>query len=177
MLTGNDVAVLLGFLAAAITLAGFSGIVTAIDRSAAPASSEIISFRMRSMVVNAIYITILALLPVIIDALEVLPQTRWQFCNMIAAVTLGWAIASAISHVMQMTLLTRRGFSNSTLVVLVMLAAVAISLNIVATAGAISGKGAYFFALFHSLFVMLSLFYRIILVADEAARGRPRDAQ
>ena len=47
-MTGNDISVLLGFLAAAIALAGFAGIVTSIDRGAAVASNEVISFRVRN---------------------------------------------------------------------------------------------------------------------------------
>jgi hypothetical protein len=50
---GNDVAVLLGFLTAAIALAGFAGIVTSIDRGAAVASNEVISFRARNLVKDA----------------------------------------------------------------------------------------------------------------------------
>ena len=102
----------MGFLASAITLAGFSGIITAIDRSVAPASSEVIAFRVHNLVVTAIYLTTLALLPVIIDALDVLPQTRWQFCTMIAAITVGWGISSAVSARMRMTSHTSRGISN-----------------------------------------------------------------
>src|SRR5579863_8755102 len=53
-MTGNDIAVLLGFLAAAIALTGFAGIVTSIDRSAAVASNEVISFRVSNLVTSAV---------------------------------------------------------------------------------------------------------------------------
>ena len=177
MLTGNDVTVLMGFLASAITLAGFSGIITAIDRSVAPASSEVIAFRVHNLVVTAIYLTTLALLPVIIDALEVLPQTRWQFCTMIAAITVGWGISSAVSARMRMTSHTSRGISNFLFAVAVLMASAAIALNITATTGIIAGRGAYYFAQFHLLFLMLSLFRRMMLTVDEASREKSRTAQ
>ncbi len=177
MLTDNDVTVLLGFLASAITLAGFSGIITAIDRSAAPASSEVIAFRVQHLVVTAIYMTVLALLPIIIDAMEVLPQTRWQFCTLIAAVTVGWSIGSAISMRMRMTRQTSRGISNPLFVMIVLMAAIAIALNIIATAGLIASKGAYFFVQFHLLILMLSLFRRVMLTVDEAARTKSADLE
>jgi hypothetical protein len=63
-MTGNDVAVLMGSLAAAIALAGFAGIVTSIDRRAAVASNEVISFRVRNLVTSAVASVFLSLLPV-----------------------------------------------------------------------------------------------------------------
>ncbi|HEX4336189.1 MAG TPA: hypothetical protein VH062_09765 [Polyangiaceae bacterium] len=65
-MTGNDTAVLLGFLAAAIALAGFAGIVTSIDRGAAVASNEVISFRVRNLVTSAVASVLLSLLLVLL---------------------------------------------------------------------------------------------------------------
>ncbi len=80
-MTGNDVAVLLGFLAAAIALTGFAGIVTSIDRSAAVASNEVISFRVRNLVTSAVASVFLSLLPILLEGLELfLARAPWQRC-------------------------------------------------------------------------------------------------
>src|ERR1700759_915421 len=71
---GNDIAVLLGFLAAAVALAGFAGIVTSIDRGAAVASNEVISFRVRNLVTSAVLSVLLSLQPVLLEALELFPS-------------------------------------------------------------------------------------------------------
>jgi hypothetical protein len=55
-MTGNGIAVRMGFLAAAIALDGFARIVTSIDRGAAVASNEVISFRVRHLVHSAVAI-------------------------------------------------------------------------------------------------------------------------
>ena len=73
-MTGNDIAVLIGFLASAIALAGFAGIVTSIDRGAAVASNEVISFRTRNLVTSAVTSVVLSLLPVLLEALELFPS-------------------------------------------------------------------------------------------------------
>src|SRR5580692_12230659 len=84
-MTGNDIAVLLGFLAAAIALAGFAGIVTSIDRGAAVASNEVISFRVRNLVTSSVLSVLLSLLPVLLEGLELFHSSLWQRCCVVAA--------------------------------------------------------------------------------------------
>ncbi|MDZ4741336.1 MAG: hypothetical protein SGJ03_15740 [Alphaproteobacteria bacterium] len=176
MLTGNDIAVLLGFLAAAITLAGFAGIVTSVDRSTAQATSVVIAFRIRNMVLAAFYMAFLSLLPITIDAFEIFPSTVWQFCCMAAAIGIAWMIFTVFSQRMRMTRTSSQGFSLSLFVTLQLIAYTAIALDLAAAAGIIVVKGAFFASLCQLLFVMLSLFYRMILVVDQAAQAKSEDA-
>ncbi|MEA2746064.1 MAG: hypothetical protein QOI41_207, partial [Myxococcales bacterium] len=96
-MTGNDIAVLLGFLAAAVALAGFAGIVTSIDRGAAIASNEVISFRVRNLVTSAVASVFLSLLPVLLEALELFQSHLWQRCCVVSAIGIGALLFSLLS--------------------------------------------------------------------------------
>ena len=50
------------------------------------------------------------------------------------------------------------------------IAAIGFLVTLLGTSGTIPGRGAYFVGLFYLQYLMCSLFYRIIVVADEAAR-------
>src|SRR5271165_6183608 len=97
MMTGDDTAVLLGFLAAAIALAGFAGIVTSIDRGAAVASNEVISFRVRNLVTSAVISVLLSLLPVVLEALEFFRSSLWQRSCVVSATAIGALLFSLLS--------------------------------------------------------------------------------
>src|SRR3954463_13480379 len=96
-MNGNDIAVLLGFLTASIALAGFAGIVTSIDRGAAVATNEVISFRVRNLVTSAVASGMLALLPVLISALEIFESTLWQRCCVVGVIVIGGLLLSLVS--------------------------------------------------------------------------------
>src|SRR5450755_3223448 len=102
-MTGNDIAVLLGFLAAAVALAGFAGIVTSIDRGAAVASNEVISFRVSYLVTSAVTSVFLSLLPVLLDALELFLSSLWQRCCVVSAITIGALLFSLVLARMRMS--------------------------------------------------------------------------
>ena len=101
-MTGNDIAVLLGFLTAAIALAGFAGIVTSIDRGAAVASNEVISFRARNLVTSAVTLVFLSLLPVLLEALELFQSSLWQRCCVVSAIGIGARLFSLLSARLRM---------------------------------------------------------------------------
>ena len=168
MLEGNDVAVLLAFFAAAITLAGSSGIITAIDRSSASASSEVITFRLKNLIGSAFYLAGLSLLPVILDAMEVVPQTFWQFCVMCSAIVLAWSLASAISSMEQLNQKTGRGLSLMLAIFMFTVGFAVLILDLLGAGGLVAARGVYFLTLSQFLTVILAMFYRIILVAIDA---------
>ena len=68
MLTGNDIAILMSIMGTSVALAGFAGIVTSIDRSTVGASSAVITFRMRNLIICAIASIFLSMLPILLDA-------------------------------------------------------------------------------------------------------------
>lgn len=171
MLTGNDVAVLLAILATSITLAGFSGIITMIDRRAAPASSEVIAFRLRNLTGNAISATVLALLPIILDAFQIATHSLWPLCLLFATISLAGTATFGLSKIMDMTSQSGRGLSRALAFILLTVSFIVIIVDISAIAGFVPARGAYFLTLSQNVVIMLAMFYRIVLVADEAMRA------
>jgi hypothetical protein len=168
-MTGNDTAVLLGFLAAAIALAGFAGIVTSIDRGAAVASNEVISFRVRNLVTSAVLSVFLSLLPVVLEALEFSPSRLWQRCSVVSAVGIGALLVSLLSGRLGMRDGRDAGLSRSLFAANMTLGALAFGVLVAGASGAVAGRGAYFTGLYYLLYLMCTLFHRMVAMADAAA--------
>lgn len=168
MLTGNDVAVLLAFFGSSVSLAGFSGIITAIDRGAAPASSEVIAFRLQTLVRNAIILAVCALTPLIIEALEIASETLWQFSAMCAAIILSASLTAALQGFSQLMKNRSRGLSPTLGLVLITCGFTATGLDILGAAGHFPARGAFLLTLTQLLMILLTMFYRIILIAIDA---------
>jgi hypothetical protein len=168
-MTGNDTAVLLGFLAAAIALAGFAGIVTSIDRGAAVASNEVISFRVRNLVTSAVASVSLSLLPVLLDALELFPSSLWRRCCVVSAIGIGALLLSLVSARLGMRGGKDAGLSRSLFATNMTLGALAFAVLVTGASGAVAGRGAYFTGLFYLLYLMCTLFHRMVAMADAAA--------
>ena len=169
-MTGNDTAVLLGFLAAAIALAGFAGIVTSIDRGAAVASNEVISFRVRNLVTSAVASVLLSLLPVVLEALELFPSSLWKRCCVVCAIGIGARLVSLVSARLRMRDGQDAGLSRSLFVTNLTLGALAFGVLVAGASGAAPGRGAYFTGLYYLLYLMCTLFHRMVAMADAAAR-------
>ena len=168
-MTGNDIAVLLGFLAAAIALAGFAGIVTSIDRGAAVASSEVISFRVRNLVTSAVVSVFLSLLPVLLEALELFRSSLWQRCCVVSAIGIGALLFSLLSARLRMRGGKDAGLSRSLFAANMTLGALAFGVLVAGASGAVAGRGAYFTGLCYLLYLMCTLFHRMVAMADAAA--------
>jgi hypothetical protein len=168
-MTGNDIAVLLGFLTAAIALAGFAGIVTSIDRGAAVASNEVISFRVRNLVTSAVVAVVLALLPVVLEALELFELTLWRRCCIVAAVGIGTRLCSLVVARLRMRGGKDAGLSRSLFAANITLGAVAFAVQIAGAFGRVPARGAYFTGLFYLLYLMCTVFHRMVAMADAAA--------
>jgi hypothetical protein len=171
-MTGNDIAVLMGFLAAAIALAGFAGIVTSIDRGAAVASNEVISFRARSLVTSAVALVFLSVLPVLLEALELFQSSLWQRCCVVSAIGIGARLFSLLSARLRMRGGKDAGLSHSLFATNMTLGALAFGVLVAGASGAVPGRGAYFTGLFYLLYLMCTLFHRMVVMADAAAAGR-----
>jgi hypothetical protein len=169
-MTGSDIAVLLGFLAAAVALAGFAGIVTSIDRGAAVASNEVISFRVSYLVTSAVASVLLSLLPILLEALEVFQSSLWQRCCVVSAIAIGALLFSLVAARLRMRGGKDAGLSRSLFATNVTLGALAFGVLVTGAFGAIAGRGAYFTGLFYLLYLMCTLFHRMVAMADDAAR-------
>lgn len=169
MIGGNDVAVLLGFLAAAIALAGFAGIVTSIDRRSVPATSEVISFRVNALTLAAVFSMLLALLPIVFEALDLAPRTLWQLACVFNAAVIALISISVVISRQRMTGVDQ-GFSQPIFVASMALGWAAVVAAIMGAGGAIPARGAYYLGELFLLYQMFMLFYRMLLMADEASR-------
>jgi hypothetical protein len=170
-MSGNDVAVLLSFLAAAIALAGFAGIVTSIDRRASMVTDEVISFRVRNLVLAAVLSVALAMQPILLEALGLVPHSLWQFACMTSAIGQAWILIHQTQSRFRMQAARRdAGLSIRLFVFNSTVAAVGLVVTLFGASGTLPSRGAYFVGLFYLQYLMCSLFYRMIVVADEAAR-------
>ena len=170
MLTGNDIAILMSIMGAAIALAGFAGIVTSIDRSTVGASSAVITFRMRNLIICAIASGFLAMFPILLDGFGAAHESFWQLAAMVGAITVALQVIGAF--IGRMLIRGRdQGISRTFFAVNMMLGSATVATEIVGAAGWIPARGAYFVGLLFLLYVMATLFYRMIHMADEAARG------
>jgi hypothetical protein len=169
-MTGDDTAVLLGFLAAAIALAGFAGIVTSIDRGAAVASNEVISFRVRNLVTSAVVSVLLSLLPVLLESLEFFRSSLWQRCCVVSAISIGALLFSLLLGRLRMSGPQDAGLSRSLFIANLTIGAFAFGVLVAGSSGAVAGRGAYFTGLYYLLYLMCTLFHRMVAMADAAAR-------
>jgi hypothetical protein len=168
-MNGNDIAVLVGILAASIALAGFAGIVTSIDRRAAVASNEVISFRVRNLVTSAVGSVFLSLLPIVLEALELFPSSLWQRCCVAAAIGIGALLISLMSARLRMKGGKDAGLSRSLFAANITLGAIAFGVLLTGAWGGVAARGAYFTGLCYLLFLMCTLFHRMVAMADAAA--------
>jgi len=175
-MTGSDIAVLLGFLAAAIALAGFAGIVTSIDRGAAVASNEVISFRVSNLVTAAVGAVLLSLLPVVLDALELFQSSLWERCCVVFAVAISALLFSLLSARRRMRG-KDTGLSRSLFAANLTLGALTFGVLVAGASGAVAGRGAYFTGLSYLLYLMCTLFHRMVAMADAAASHAAKNKQ
>jgi len=171
MLSGDDIVVLVGVMGAAVALAGFASLVTSIDRSAIGASAAVISFQVRNLIIGAWAAVLLSWFPIGLSALEIAQGSLWQCASMIGAWVLGAVAYRAWIDRGHLRGRAGVGFSRVLFAVDFGLAAVAILVAMFGAAGAIPGKGAFLVSVFYLLFFTGTLFYRMIEMADEAARG------
>jgi|CXWL01.1.fsa_nt_gi hypothetical protein len=169
MIGGNDVAFLLAFMAAAIALAGFAGIVTSIDRRTVGATSEVISYRVRALTVAALFSIFLAALPLLFEALAIAPTTLWQFVCIFSASAI--ALLSIVVFVSRRRMAgVDKGFSQPVFVTSMIFGAVVVGAGILGAGGFMPARGAYYLGQFFLLYQTYMLFYRMVLLADEASR-------
>jgi hypothetical protein len=88
---------LLAFLGAVVALAGFSGIVSSIDRRTAGVSRELVSFRLRNMVTASLSTIVLAVSPLLVLQLTQQSDTVWPLFCIIAATWLTYLNVWTIS--------------------------------------------------------------------------------
>jgi len=171
MLSGDDIVVLMSVLASAIALAGFASLVTSIDRNAVGTSAEVISFQVRNLIVGAWGAALLSLFPIALDALQIAQRSLWQCASMIGSWVLSAVAWRAWTGRRNLRGERATGFSRALFAFDIGLSIAANIVAVLGAAGAIPGKGAFLMCVFYLLILAGTLFYRMIQLADEAARG------
>jgi hypothetical protein len=157
-------------MAAAVALAGFAGIVTSIDRRTVGATPQVISFRVHALTLAALLSILLALLPIVVEALAIAPTTLWQFACVFSASVI--ALLSIVIVVARLRMTgADRGFSQPVFVASIALGGVAVVAGVLGAGGFIPARGAYYLGEVFLLYQMFMLFYRMLLMADEASRA------
>ena len=170
-MTESDVAVLLGFAAAAITLAGFSGIMTSIDRQSIHVGHEVISLRIQTLLTTSAGLILLSLVPVMLEGLDIAPDRIWQMACIAGLATFIAALIQMMIQRLRGSELVAQGFSWWLFSVNFALALVGVGVTLMGALDIIPARGAYVIALTCILAVLFALFHRIVLMADEAGRS------
>lgn len=170
-MTDNDVAILLSFAAAAIALAGFSSLVTSIDRRRVSVGHEVISLRIRSLIAIAFNVVLLAFLPIILEGLTIETDLLWVLSCAAGIVFFLPMLGVQVTHQFQRSKLNEQGFSWSLYWTNVSFALIGTCVAASGLFGLIPARGAYFLALLSGLAIVYAFFHRIVVMVDEGARG------
>lgn len=169
-MTDNDVAILLGYAAAAIALAGFSSLVTSIDRRQIGVGSDVISLRIRSLITISFMLVFLSLFPPVLEGLGVEIDLLWIISCAASLVFFLPMLIQQASQQLQRSKLNEQGFSWSLYWLVVSLALIGSSSAVAGLLDILAPRGAFFAALLSCLAIIFSFFYRIVLMVDDGAR-------
>lgn len=164
---------LLAFMAAAIALAGFAGIVALIDRGAARVAPELASFRVRWLVYSAMWVVILSIAP-LLAILSNAPRGVWQYgCIVEAAILLIFMIVT-MYNVRRFMRGRALGIRMAGAYLMWLLSLGALAWLVAGGAGVVSASGAYAGGVFWFLLSSLQNFMRLVFSLDEGWRNAAR---
>lgn len=172
-MTDNDVATLLSFAAAAIALAGFSSLVTSIDRRRVGVGHEVISLRIRSLISIAFSLVLLAFLPIILEGFVIEIDLLWAISCAAGIAFFLPMLAVQVTHQFQRSKLDQQGFSWSLYWTNVSLTFFGSGIAASGILDLIPARGAYFLVLLSGLAIVFAFFHRIVVMVDEGARVEP----
>jgi len=111
----------------------------------------------------------LALLPILLEALAIAPATLWQLaCVFNAAVIALLSITVCVAR--RRMAGADQGFSQVIFVTSMILGGGVVAGAILGAAGVVPARGAHYLGLFFLIYQMFMIFYRMLLMADDAAR-------
>jgi len=161
---------LLAFLAAAVALAGFSGIVALIDRGAAQVSPELASFRLRSLIVTALATIVMSAAPLLAIALVGDSQILWRVgCAL-------QAICSVIFTVRGLVLRrtfrgeAARGIRLGQFYATTAVGVVAMAILLAGVFNYLPAPASYATGVFYFLLIVVVFFMRLVFMLDESLR-------
>jgi uncharacterized membrane protein len=164
---------LLAFMAAAIAVAGFAGIVALIDRGHARVAPELASFRVRWLVYSAAWTIVLAVAPML-AILSNAPHGVWQYGCIIQAACLFAFMFATTYNVQRFRRGRAQGIRMGGAYVMLFVAIAVIAMLVFGAAGYISASGAYATGVFWFLLSALLNFMRLVFTLDDAWRNAAR---
>jgi hypothetical protein len=167
----KELELLNAFLGVAVAFAGFAGVVALIDRRAAHVSHEVVSFRVRNLIVCVVIVMMLSVLPDVLLAFKFDPQRTWRIgCGAVAVLGVGY-IFSVVRGRARLTGDLAQGLNTTQFNIMVPLGGIIILGVIVGAAGLVEASGMYLVGVFYFLLAIASYFHRLVMMLDEGARN------
>ncbi len=168
----NEFEVLLSFLGAAVAFAGFTGVVSLIDRRAAHVSHQVTTFRIKSLISSALCVIVLSVLPIFLIAFKMPPPLAWR-AGCAAMSVVGLAYLFLISRARsRLTGEQKEGLSTAQFNFMTPLGALTILGLIGAAFGQIPAMPMYLVGDFFFLLISATVFLRLVFMLDESAKNR-----
>jgi hypothetical protein len=163
---------LIAFLSIAVAFAGFTGVVSLIDRKAARVSIHIVSYRVRALNVAVLIMISLSILPFLLTAFAIHPLLVWRICcayfsivGVIYIIGIVWVRSKLRGEQLE-------GWSTVQFYLLVPPGLLCVVAGIFAAGGTIPAIGTYLTGLFFFTMGIASLFFRLVLMLDDSKRNR-----
>lgn len=167
---------LLAFMAAAIAIAGFAGIVALIDRGTVRVAPELASFRVRSLVYSAMWAVVLSVAP-LLAILSNAPRGVWQYgCIIEAACLLSFVIATTY-NVQRFRRGRAAGIRMPGAYLLLLMAIASLAFLGAGAMGAVSASGAYATGVFWFIVSAFANFMRLVFTLEDGWRNAGRRAE
>ena len=165
---------LLAFLAAAVALTGFTGIVALIDRGAAQVSLELASFRLRSLILTAFSTIIMSATPLLAIALIGESQTLWRvFCGLQAICNVAFTVRGLV---LRQTFRgeAARGIRLGQFYATSAVGGLATAILLAGAFNYLPAPASYATGVFYFLLIVAVFFMRLVFMLDESLRNAER---
>ena len=165
---------LLAFLAAAVALAGFTGIVALIDRGAAEVSPELASFRLRSLILVALSTIVMSAAPLLAIALLGESHTLWRVgCGLQAICSVAFTVRS---FVLRQTFRgeAARGIRVGQFYAMTAVGAAVLMILLAGVFKYLPAPACYATGVFYFLLIVAVFFMRLVFMLDESLRNAER---
>jgi len=171
-MTMNVFDLLIAFLSIAVAFAGFTGVVSLIDRKAARVSVHIVSYRVRALNVAVLIVIALSILPFLLTAFALPGLSVWRICCAVFAIVgviyLFWIIWVRTALRGEQL----EGWSNTQFNIHVPSGFLSVAAAIFGASGTFNAMGVYLVGLFFFTMGIASLFFRLVLMLDDSKRNR-----
>jgi hypothetical protein len=163
---------LFSLMQVAVTLAGFTGVITLIDRGAARVSDELVSLRVRRLVIAALLVVVLATTPFVANLFGFPEDQIWRWGCLAEGASITAYLIALEARVRRLTGPKALGISYlqyygfSALGVLILFSLLAGFLGYVPAAGSYAA-GVFLFVLAVGIF-----FVRLVFMLDDSWRNR-----